>query len=157
MLLWNALIALVWCWLLGSFSIAAVVGGFLLGFGTIWLMSSRDVIDDRGYVRRVPRAVSLLLFYLYELVIANMRVAKDLLTPGLKLNPVFLAIPLDAKTDAEITVFVSFVTLTPGSISIEVSEDKSTLFIYSTHAVDIEREIEFIKNGFERRILEVMR
>lgn len=157
MLLYNVLIAIVWCWLQGSFSAANMIGGFFLGFATLWLLSSRDLIKGRSYIRQVPQVLSLVVYFLWELLIANIRLAVDLLTPGHHNTPAIIAMPLEAKTDAEITILAALITLTPGTLSMDVSEDRSTLFIHALY-VDNEQElIQSLKQGFERKLLEVLR
>ena len=157
MLLWNVLIMIVWCWLVGDFSPANVFGGFLLGFGILWLLSRTQVIEGRDYYQQVPQVIGLILYFLWELVIANIRLAVDLFRPEIKIDPAIVAMPLDAETDAEITLVAALITLTPGTLSMEVSEDRKTLFIHAMYADDPEEVVASLKNGFERRVLEVLR
>lgn len=157
MLLYNILLAFVWCWLMGDFSAPNVFGGFTLGFAVLALLSKRGIVASDGYLRKVPRVLALTAFFLYELVVANIRLAVDLLTPGSKLHPAILAMPLEAKSDAEITLLASLVTLTPGTLSMDVSPDRSTLYIHALYAQDPEALLQSIKKGFEARILEILR
>lgn len=157
MLLYNVLLTFVWCWLMGDFSAPNVIGGFALGFGVLAILSKRGIVASDGYIRKVPRVVALAAYFLYELVAANIRLAADLITPGSKIHPAILAMPLDAKTDAEITLLASLVTLTPGTLSMDVSPDRSTLYIHALYAQDPEALLHSIKNGFEARVLEILR
>jgi multicomponent Na+:H+ antiporter subunit E len=74
------------------------------------------------------------------------------------MHPGVIAVPLDARTDAEITLLANLITLTPGTLSIDVSADRKVLYIHTMDLGDdpvrFRREI---KEGFERRLLEVMR
>lgn len=81
------------------------------------------------------------------------------MTPGLNIRPGIIAVPLDAKTDAEITVLAQVITLTPGTLSMDVSPDRSTLYVHALYVPNGDKQtiIDEIKNGFERRLLEVMR
>ncbi len=157
MLLWNILLAVIWCSLQGDFSIANLIGGFLLGYGLLFLLANRGIVEDRSYVRKLPRTIGLVVFFIKELVIANVRLAFDILTPGLNLKPRFLAMPLDAKTDAEIMLTASLINLTPGTLSMEISPDRSTLFIHAIYVKDEAELIRELKDGFEARVLEVLR
>lgn len=157
MLVWNILLALVWCWIQGNFSAANIVGGFLLGFLVLALLTQRGLVGDSSYVRKVPRTIVLLFVFLRELLIANLRLAWEVITPGLNLKPAIIAYPLDAETDAEITLLASLITLTPGTLSMEVSPDRSTLFIHALYCDDEEALVKSIKRDFEARILEVLR
>ncbi len=68
-----------------------------------------------------------------------------------------VAIPLDAKTDREITLLANLITLTPGTLSLDVSEDRRFLYVHAMFVEDVESFRDSIKNGFERRLLELMR
>jgi multicomponent Na+:H+ antiporter subunit E len=93
------------------------------------------------------------------LVLANLRVAYDVLTPGYRMRPGVIAIPLDARTDAEITLLANLITLTPGTLSLDVSSDRSVLYIHIMYIDndDLAEVRRRIKTGFERRVLEVLR
>lgn len=101
--------------------------------------------------------IALLGFFLWELVISSLRVAWDVVTPRAYRAPGIVAVPLDAKTDGEIALVANLITLTPGSLSIDVSPDRSTLYVHSMFAEDPEALRESIKSGFERRVLELLR
>jgi multicomponent Na+:H+ antiporter subunit E len=97
------------------------------------------------------------LFYVWELILANLRVAYDVLTPKPRIRPGVLAIPLQAKTDAEITMLANLITLTPGSVSLDVSSDRRFLYLHAMYIADVEKYRESIKEQMERRVLEVLR
>ena len=101
----------------------------------------------------------LILFYLKELVAASLRVAYEVLTPKDHMKPAVVAIPLDAETDLEITLLANFITLTPGTLSIDVSKDRKTLYVHEVYveAGDIEKVKKQIKGGFEKKILKITR
>jgi multicomponent Na+:H+ antiporter subunit E len=109
------------------------------------------------YWTRVRQAVGLFFFFIWELLVANLRVAYDVITPRHRMRPGVIAIPLDAHTDAEITILSNMITLTPGTLSLDVSADRKVLYIHAMYIDDIESTRLKIKNGFERRLLEVMR
>ena len=73
------------------------------------------------------------------------------------MKPGIVAIPLDAKTDLEITFLANLITLTPGTLSLDCSEDRKTLYIHSMYIDDLEKFRAEIKNTLEKRLLEVMR
>jgi multicomponent Na+:H+ antiporter subunit E len=68
-----------------------------------------------------------------------------------------IAVPIDANTDAEITVLANLVSLTPGSLSIDISEDRSHLLVHALFVDDLDLFKEELKQGMERRVLEAMR
>ncbi len=154
-LLWNVLLTLAWVAMNGDFSNENFVIGFVLGF--LILFFARQVTGSPDYARRVSKVIGLLLFFIKELIVANLRVAYDVLTPGLQARPGILAVPLDARTDLEITLLANMITLTPGTLSLDVSNDRKTLYIHAMYADDPDAVKLSIKHGFERRLLEVLR
>jgi multicomponent Na+:H+ antiporter subunit E len=154
-LLWNLVLALTWGAMTGSFEVDNLLVGFAIGFVVMYVAERRT--GEARYVRRVVAIVKFIGFYLWELVVANLRVAYDVITPGRRSTPGILAVPLDATTDAEITLVANLLTMTPGDLSIDVSSDRSVLYIHSLYIDDPEKVRRNIKRGFERRVLEMMR
>ena len=156
-LLWNILLALVWVGMSGDFSLATFVLGFALGF--VVLFFARRVIGAPQYMFKIVKALELFVFLLWELLLANLRVAYDVLTPGYQMRPGVIALPLDARTDVEITLLANLITLTPGTLSLDVSSDRRVLYIHVMYIDrgDLEEVRRKIKSGFERRVLEVLR
>ena len=91
-----------------------------------------------------------------RLVLANLRVAHDVITPRLYARPAIIAVPLEARTDLEITLLANLISLTPGSLSLDVSPDKSCMFVHGMFVDDPEAFRREIKDGFERRIGELL-
>ena len=106
---------------------------------------------------KIPKLVALFAFFLGELVISSMRIAWDVLTPRAYRAPGIVAVPLDAQSDTEIATVANLISLTPGSLSVDVSSDRRTLYVHSMFAGDPDELRMEIKNGFERRVLEILR
>ncbi|NLG74111.1 MAG: Na+/H+ antiporter subunit E [Chloroflexi bacterium] len=153
--LWNILLALAWVAATAEFSFRNLATGFVLGFIILYL--TRRVIGFPNYFVKIPQVISLLLYFLKELLTSNLRVAFDVLTPGYHMRPGIIAIPLDAKTDVEITLLANMITFTPGSVSLDVSNDRKVLYVYVMYIDDVEEARRRIKEGLERRILAVLR
>jgi multicomponent Na+:H+ antiporter subunit E len=153
--LWNILLALTWAMLGGNFNLANVVVGFLVGYGVLLL--TQRVIGTSPYFRRLRRVISFIGFFLWELLLANLRVAHDVVTPPLYARPGVIAIPLEARTAVEVTLLANLLTLTPGTLSLDVSDDGRVLYLHAMFIDDPERFRRRIKDGLERRLLEVLR
>ena len=97
------------------------------------------------------------LFFVWELILANLRVAHDVITPRHYMRPGILAVPLDAQTDLEITMLSNLITLTPGTLSLDISIDRRVLYIHAMYIDDVDEVRQKIKEGYERIILEVLR
>lgn len=155
LLLVNILLALSWAAVSGSFSFMSLLFGFLLG--AIALSFIRAEIGSLNYFVRIRRIASLTILFLYELVMSSVKVAKTVLTPRLDLKPGIVAYPLKVDRDFEITLLANLVTLTPGTMSVDISEDRRLLYIHALDASDPDQMRHDIASGFERKILEAFR
>ena len=155
LLLWNILLALAWAALTGEFSLLNLMVGF--GMGMAILIFVGPALGDTKYFQKIGRALAFVLFFLRELVSANLRVALDVITPRYNMKPGIVAIPLEARTDAEITILANLITLTPGTLSLDLSDDRKVLYVHAMYLSDPDELRDEIKSGFERRVLELMR
>ncbi len=151
----NILLSFVWVLLTGSYELVNFTFGFLLSFGIMWLIS-RSNGDDR-YFTLTFKIIGFVFFFLYELIKANIEVAWDVITPKFHMKPGIVRVPLDAETDTEITLLANLISLTPGSLSLDVSADKKVLYVHAMYISDKEEFIRSIKNGFEKRLLSILR
>jgi len=85
---------------------------------------------------RLIKAVFFLGFYIREVVLSNLWVAYDVLTPRHHMKPGFVAIPLDDLTDLQILVLANLVTMTPGTLSMDISADRTTLYLHAMYIDD---------------------
>jgi multicomponent Na+:H+ antiporter subunit E len=151
----NLLLALTWGAMTGNFALSNLVVGFVLGY--VVLYASQRFLGPSRYFGRTARVGSFVLFYLRELVMANVRVAADVVTPAHRARPGVVAVPLDAKTDAEITILANLITMTPGSLTLDVSEDRRVLYVHSMFVTSPEAYRRELKENLERRVLEMLR
>lgn len=154
-LLMNVLLTLVWVALTGNFSFINFVFGFLLSFMIMWFMSRGS--NDRKYFRRIPKFINFIFYFIYELCKANIQVAMDVITPRLSTRPGIVKIPLSAKTNLEIAMLSNVITLTPGTLVLDVSDDKKVLYVHGMFIRNQEEFVRNIKEGFERRIIDILR
>lgn len=147
--------ALIWSAITGVFSLANVLFGVLIGLWALWVVRERMVASSA--LKRTVRALMLLGLFLFELVVSAVRVALVVLSPRLRaaLEPGIIAFPLSARTDLEITILANMITLTPGTLSVDVSEDRKTLFVHAIDVPDKQALIRDIAEGFEKSIIEV--
>ena len=102
-------------------------------------------------VNRTVRALSLAAFFAWELLLANFRVASDVLR-GNRIEPAVVAVPLDITSDGEILLLSMLINITPGSVTIDLSDDRRTLYVHVMHMKSAEETRREIKDGFERRV-----
>ncbi len=98
--------------------------------------------------------VRLAGLFFYELVRSVKDVALTVLQPRRSIRPAIVAVPLSLRSDAGITLLANLITLTPGTTSLHVSKDRSTLYVHVMNASA--QSVRQIKDGFERRVKEVL-
>jgi len=88
---------------------------------------------------------------------ANIQVAYDVMTPKYFMRPGVVKYPLNAKTEMEINLLSTMISLTPGTLILDISEDKTTMYIHVMYLQDPEKFVRDTKSGLERRLLEAIR
>lgn len=129
------------------------MSGFLVG--TLILYAMHRFFGTQFYLRRVLKIIKLILLFIQELLLSSVSVLKQILDPQLKISPGIFTYETKLTGDYQVTTLALLLTLTPGSVVMEVSEDNSTFYI---HAMDIEESKETVIRSigkFERAILEV--
>jgi multicomponent Na+:H+ antiporter subunit E len=155
-LLGNVLLALAWAALQGEFSLRTLLTGHVLGYLILLALVRGGVLRTSPYIGRVHRVAGLTAYFLWELVKANLRLAIDVATPRYHMKPGILALPLDATSDAEILLLSMLINTTPGSVALDVSPDRKTLYVHVMYMDTPDAAREEIKKGFERRVRGVL-
>lgn len=152
--LMNLLLSFIWVALTGSMYYSNFLFGYLLGFFTLWVMNQNET--DQRYFYRVPKIIGFVFYFLYEMIVANLQVAYDVITPKYFFKPGIVRFPLNASSDLEINILSMFISLTPGTILLDVSEDKKSIFIHVMYLESKEKFVARMRNS-ERKILEILR
>lgn len=144
-------VILVWAGATGLVSLPVLAGGVAL------VLLALAGLRGRRSLRRLGRILALGLLFIRELVVSGLRVTLLVLSPRLKdkLRPAIVAVPLTVRSDAEITLLANLITLTPGTLSIDVSEDRQWLHVHVLTLEDREALIADIAQGFEKKVSEV--
>lgn len=153
--LMNLLLSFIWVALTGSMYYTNFVFGFMLGFLILWIMNRNE--SDRGYFNKVPRIISFIFYFVYEMIKANIQVAYDVMTPKYFMRPGVVRYPMDAETEMEINILSMMISLTPGTLILDISEDKKTIYIHVMYLQDPEKFVKDTKEGLEHRLLEALR
>ncbi|QOY36227.1 Na+/H+ antiporter subunit E [Anaerobacillus isosaccharinicus] len=152
-ILLNIGLAIIWMLLRNDFSPIEFFIGYVIGIALLYVL--RRFLHFDFYFRRVIAIVKLILLFLWELILANIDVAKIVLSPKLNVEPGIIAVPTVLKTEWEVTLLASLISLTPGTLSMYFSEDGKTIYVHSIHVPDKEAMIKQIHETFERAIMEV--
>ena len=151
----NIFLALVWTFLQGELRGGNFAAGLVLGYLIIAI--SERALGQGAYVRKVVQVVRFVGVVLWEIFTASLAVSWLIIQPRPNIRPGVVAVPLDAQTDLEIAVLANLITLSPGTLTLDISDDRSTLYVHTMVLKDPEEFRRSLKNGFERRVLEVMR
>ena len=136
--LFNILLALLWGAVSGSFAVGTLAFGFVVGYLT--LMLAQPMLGPSAYHSRLWRAAVYLVTFLWDLLKSSIIVARDVMTPGLDAVPAVVAVPLEVKSNVAITLLANTISLTPGTLSLDVSEDQKTLYVHAMyHGDDLDR------------------
>ncbi len=150
----NVMLAVVWIALTGSVTLSGLMVGFVLGYLVLAII--QPLIGTTTYPRRVIAWIRLIVMFFYELLISSVHVAWDVLTPTHRAEPAILEVPLDVKSDTGILLVTNLISLTPGTLSLDVSEDRKTLLIHAMFADDPEALIASLKGGMEKWVIDAV-
>jgi len=154
MLGWNLALALMWCALAGRLGIPQLMLGFAVGYVLIgWLIPTEDA---RAYLRKLPMVIAFLGFYVVDVIVSSVRIAREVITLSPRRRPGLVAVPLDIKTDAQIAMFANIVTFTPGTIAVDLSEDRQTMFVHDLFLDDPVEARDRFKRRYERWTLRML-
>lgn len=147
----NILLALAWVLLTQELDTVNFLFGFGLGYVALWFASRNT---GAPYTNKVWLVIAFSGFFLRELFLSNLRVAYEVITPQNNMVPAIVKVPLDLKNDVAITLLANLITLTPGTLSLSVSQDKKYLYVHTMYLDDKDPEAfrRKIKDGFEARV-----
>ncbi|THV22944.1 Na+/H+ antiporter subunit E [Peteryoungia ipomoeae] len=148
----SLVMAVIWAVVSGSFTFHNLLFGLAISVVTLILV--KDQIAGPDYVSRTRRILSLILLFVVELAKSAWKVAILVVSPKLDVKPGIFAYPLTVKSDWEIALLANLITLTPGTLSVDVSEDRSTLYVHGIDCSDVEAARRDIAEGFEKKIME---
>lgn len=154
LLVLNAALALGWAALMGTFTLPTLLVGFVIGYLALWVV--RPMFGATTYFERVWRVLRLAGLFIYELFVSSLRVVWDVVTPTHLSQPGIIAMPLDVEGDGEILLVASLISLTPGTLSLDVSSDRKTLYVHAMFVEDPDALRQELKQGMERSVIEAV-
>lgn len=151
----NVMLTLIWVALTGAFTYINLIIGFIISYFVLWVISRNS--EDKRYFTIAFKIIGFFFYFLYELLKANVQVAYEVGTFHFHMKPGIVKIELEAKTDLEITLLSNLISLTPGTLVIDVSDDRKVMYIHGMYLEDKEKFIQSIKDGMEKPLLNIMR
>ena len=150
----TPLLAIVWLLLNNSLALGQVLLGLLLGWAIPRFTLS--FWPDRVRIRRPGRLLRLAGVFLYDVVVANLEVAKLILAGPRRLHPAFVVVPLDLTDELAISLLANIICLTPGTVSAQLSADCRQLLIHALDCTDPQALVLSVKRRFEAPLKEVL-
>ena len=153
----SALLLVCWLWLNDTLAPGHVVLGSALAIGIPFF--TRRFWPEPLPVHRPGKALAYAALVTYDVVVANIEVAAIILGPLSRVRPAFIRVPLDLRTDFAATVLASTVTLTPGTVSVEIEDDGAggrVLVVHALRCLDAEEMVRTIKQRYERPLKEIL-
>ena len=149
----SLLLFVVWLLLNNTVAPGHLVLGAFLAL-TIPLLTSGMQSPQPNFHKPLV-TVRYALMVIADIIVANFEVALLVMGPSKKLNPAFIAVPLDIQYELPITILASTVSLTPGTVSAEISEDKQWLYVHVLHMTNKDELIALIKQRYEKPLMEI--
>lgn len=149
----NLMLSVFWLFVTGSYTFNNFILGYLFALLLVYLM--RDVLPGRFYIITVYKIVKLFLVFLIELVKANIDVIRIVIKPKIDNEPAFFTYHTDLKSDWQIALLSNLITLTPGTIVLSISDDRTKIYIHSIDFTTKEEEVDSIKSSLEKVVREV--
>ncbi|MEO1492047.1 MAG: Na+/H+ antiporter subunit E [Pseudomonadota bacterium] len=150
----NLLVAVMWAMLSGEITLTTLGTGFVIGFAALWLLQS--LFGRDAYFLRLPRLVWLVISFLWALIRSSWRVAHDVVTPRARNNPGVIAVPIRTRNETETLLLSSMISLTPGSLTLDLDETGETLFVHAMFAEDADAVRADIHETLETPLLEAL-
>ena len=147
------LLFVVWILLTNSFSVGNLLLAALLAF--LIPMGVARVQSETIRVKKPGKALRYLMVLIIDIITSNVIVAKQVLGSPDKLRPGFIEVPLDIKEPLPMTLLASTISLTPGTVSTEVSADRKRLYVHALHVPDEQALIAQIKTRYEAPLKEI--
>ncbi|MBY6273288.1 MAG: Na+/H+ antiporter subunit E [Caldibacillus debilis] len=151
----NLLIAALWMFLHDSWSFLSFFGGYLVGIFILFFI--RRFFKKPFYIIMIARTVKLLAIFIVELISSSFLVMRQVLRPNINVKPGIFRLETDLDSDIEVTLLAMLITLTPGSVVMEITPDSRALYI---HAMDIPESRDAVLRSqkvFEKAIKDVTR
>ncbi|WP_299871822.1 Na+/H+ antiporter subunit E [uncultured Sulfitobacter sp.] len=150
----TLLLAAVWILLQNEFSSGMFVFGLILG--VLIPKLTAQFWPDRPVQFNPARMISYMLVVMWDIMVANVQVAWIVLTrPNSKLRPAWIVVPLDLRQPEAITILAGTITLTPGTVSADLSSEGHSLLVHALDAPDPDAIRDEIKHRYERRLKEI--
>ena len=151
----NILLAVLWSFMWGQVNLYALLCGFVLGYLLLGMVGRLLPHKDESYGRKVFSVISFGGYFLKILIVANLQVAREVCTPGFQMTPAIIRYDVSDLTGFQITSLANAITLTPGTLSVDVTDDENTLYVHCMYAKDRDEAVRGLDELRDRLMAEV--
>lgn len=151
--LMSLALALVWLLLVNSIAFGHVLLGLCFGVFIPWFTNA--FWPERPHLARPGMILALAAHLLYDIVTANLVVARTILSRRIDIHPAFVDYPVDLENEFAMTVLASVIALTPGTVAAALSDDRRTIVIHALNVTDPDKLVSFLKTRYEKPLLEI--
>ena len=106
-------------------------------------------------IAKLPALAEFFIFYLKEVVLSNFRVAYDVMKPVPSFEPGIIKVGISELTDQQLMAMANLITMTPGTLSLDVSEDRQFLFVHGMYVKDPKEAARELEENYSRRVRRV--
>jgi multicomponent Na+:H+ antiporter subunit E len=151
----NLILALTWAALQGELNATNLVIGFLVSAAVIYVF--RQMFFEPRYFTKLGLGIKLVLVFFKELIKSNLSVLKIVISPRLRVRSGVIAVPTELRNDVALTLLANMITLTPGTLTLDISPDRRYLFVHTLNLDDPEDVKREIRMAFEVYLQELSR
>jgi multicomponent Na+:H+ antiporter subunit E len=150
----HVLLALIWCMMHSSIHPVTFIVGYLLA----WASTSMFKVLTRykPYRMNVWEGIKLFFVFIKEMILANIQIAYIIISPSMNIRPGLIEYPLDIRNDGAIVLLANMISLTPGTLSVDISPDRKFIYVHAMVMETPDQLKQQIKNTFERRIQKML-
>ncbi|RDV37791.1 Na+/H+ antiporter subunit E [Bradymonadaceae bacterium TMQ3] len=150
--LFSLVLLAVWLLAQGKLELSTIIGGVVLAL--VLPALTYRFTDSFPKVRRLRPLIQYVVIVMWDILVANLVVARLILGSSRKLKPTFLEVPVKLTNPYAITIFAATISLTPGTVSSNLSGDRKTLLVHALTSDDPDAEIQLMKARYEAPLLE---
>lgn len=149
-IVFHIVLALLWCMMHNNFYPATFIVGYLLAWASTSMF--KVLTTYKPYRMNVWEGIKLFFIFLKEMIVANLQIAYIIITPPLNIKPGLIEYPLDLKNEGAIVLLANMISLTPGTLSVDIASDRKHIYVHAMVMETPDQMKQQIKNTFEKRI-----
>ena len=155
-ILWNIGLAIFWAAISGEFNVTSLLLGLLIGNLVLYL--ANGALGILWYFLKIKAFLFLTGILFIELIHSSLRIASDILSLKTTMRPGIIKVPLEVSTPLEITLLSNMISLTPGTLSVAINEESSSLYIHVMYLPPSFKDVApGLKKKYESLVLELLR